>query len=695
MRNRKLISLAVSVLFALVWLNSAWANDMKQRVIVRYAPGHGAALKANAVQAGGHIIHEFNQLNAFAVSLPDVAIKGFLHNPNVLSVQEDAKRYMSADTVPYGVDLVQARGVWDTDANLQIDDLAPDGSGIKVCIIDSGLAVTHEDFAGVDIIGGYPVGWDTDACGHGTHVAGTVAAALNGIGVVGVTPGMASLYIVKVFGNDCSWSYASDLVDAGYKCQAAGANIISMSLGGPSFIEAEDLGFQQLAEAGILSVAAAGNDGNTDHSYPASYDSVMSVAAVDDTKTVADFSQQNAQVEISAPGVAVLSTVPWVGVGRVSVNGQDYECNAVKGAKNGTGAGILVDGGNCANKGSWRKKVVMCTRDHETYFSTMLANAASGGAKAAIIINDLDQALSVSVDRARIPAVSLKWSLGEALLGLTGSSATVLINVEPGSGYEAWDGTSMATPHVSAVAALVWSSDLDKSGCAIRHALTLTAEDLGGAGRDDAYGFGLVQAADALNLLPSLENLAPAASFTKSCSGNACDFDGSASTDCDGSIASYEWDFGNGQTAAGSTASHTYGADGTYTVTLTVVDDLGASSSTTKEVTIGGSASMHVSAIDMWYTKRGKTYNIYTTVTVLDDAGDPVANAGVSLSMTLPGGTAAGGPFYTASDGTVTLVLERQKRTGVYTSTVTDIIHETLTYDPASNEETSDSLSVP
>ena len=86
-------------------------------------------------------------------------------------------------------------------------------------------------------------------------------------------------------------------------------------------------------------------------------------------------------------------------------------------------------------------------------------------------------------------------------------------------------------------------------------------------------------------------NKAPAASFTRSCTNLSCSFDGSGSSDPDGTIASYSWSFGDGSTATGATASHTYAAAGTYTVTLTVTDNGGATSTSTQQVTVSAPAS--------------------------------------------------------------------------------------------------------
>ena len=153
-----------------------------------------------------------------------------------------------------------------------------------------------------------------------------------------------------------------------------------MSLGGGASSAAEQAAFDNAAAAGLLSIAAAGNDGNSSLSYPASYDAVMSVGALDSSKNIASFSQYNSQVEIAAPGVAVNSTLP-------------------------------------------------------------------------------------------------------------------------GNSYASWNGTSMATPHVSGVAALVWSNHTNCTADQIRNVLNVSAEDLGAAGRDNYYGHGLVQAKAASDLI--------------------------------------------------------------------------------------------------------------------------------------------------------------------------------------------------
>jgi serine protease len=467
------------------------------RVWVEFSPGQKANLE-QALQAAGAEMHfTFENLNAFVVSLPEKALAGIQRNPNVVSIEEDARRELFGQDVPFGIDMVQARDVWDAKRDGAVDDGAPTGAGRLVCIIDSGLFTGHQDFSGVNVVGGYPTGWNTDTCGHGTHVAGTIAAANNGVGVVGVTPGTTSLYIVKVFGDNCAWTYSSSLVDAANRCASAGANIISMSLGGGKS-PLEERAFNSLYNQGILSIAAAGNDGTTATSYPAGYSSVVSVAAIDKNMVVADFSQKNSTVELAAPGVGVVSTIPYIADAKVAVDGVNYSGIHVEYAKYGSASGVLVDGGLCTTTGDWSGKVVLCQRGTISFFDKV-KNVQNSGGRAVLIYNNEAGDLHATLgdgNTSSIPALGLTQTAGQFLVGnKLGQTATVTDTIQwEESGYEAWDGTSMATPHVSGVAALIWSSNPSLTNVQIRDAMVKTAKDLGAAGKDNSYGYGLVQA---------------------------------------------------------------------------------------------------------------------------------------------------------------------------------------------------------
>ena len=328
-------------------------------------------------QANAKALMHLEKQSASVARLTPDQLKQLKANPAVAYIELDPRRYLMAEQVTYGIPMVQA-------------DQLPDSniSNMKVCIVDSGYDLGHQDLPSAGITGNDGYGsvdsgnWYTDGDGHGTHVAGTIAAlGGNDVGVVGVSPsGNLGLHIVKVFNDSGNWAYGSDLVMAIQQCRDAGSTVISMSLGGGASSTTERNAMDAAYQNGVLVVAAAGNSGTSSLSYPASYDSVVSVAAVDSSGNRASFSQYNNQVEVSAPGVAVRSTTP-------------------------------------------------------------------------------------------------------------------------GNTYASYNGTSMATPHVSAVYALVWSRHRQCTAQQIRNVVNLTAQDRGTGGRDVYYGYGIVKAKLASDLI--------------------------------------------------------------------------------------------------------------------------------------------------------------------------------------------------
>lgn len=187
------------------------------------------------------------------------------------------------------------------------------GEGVKVAIIDTGIATNHEDLSSAvldakDFTGNR--GGVSDGNGHGTHVAGTVAARDNASGVVGVAP-EASLLVAKVLSD--SGSGSSNWVANGVRWAIANhADIISMSLGSPVPDPGIKAAVDSALDAGIIVVCAAGNEGPSLDSvgYPARWPDVISVGAVDRRKQIARFSSRGERVDIVAPGDQILSDWP-------------------------------------------------------------------------------------------------------------------------------------------------------------------------------------------------------------------------------------------------------------------------------------------------------------------------------------------------------------------------------------------------
>ena len=507
--------LCVGLGLAFAMMGAAQATTDTTRVVVTFKSGSEAAKLARAAvaQLGGKIKLEIDGENV-AVELPKAAAMALAKHTAIARVEQDAPRYpLSLTTpsdgkpyklgqlVPYGIALTQADLLKDTNAGNR-----------KICIIDSGYDAAQEDLqhnanvTGEDDIGGAGQ-WNHDGTHHGTHVAGTISAINNlNKGVVGVLPNSKiKLHIIKVFGDDGVWAYSSTLAAAAKKCQAAGANVISMSLGGPIPNTAEKNTFTALQTAGILSIAAAGNGGNTQTSYPAGYVPVMSVAAVDEHSAWASFSQRNADVEISGPGVGVLSTVP-MGTGSapsLEVGGTDYAPGAMDGSPQGSATAALADFGlGDAVDTSVSGKVCLIQRGNIA-FSDKVLNCQNSGGIGAVVYNNVAGGFAGTLGgvATTIPSVTASDTEGTAMKAQLGQSATVAVQA---TNYAYFDGTSMATPHVAAVAALVWSYFPTCTGEQIRQSLNKSAKDLDVAGRDVKTGYGLVQAKAAKARITSL-----------------------------------------------------------------------------------------------------------------------------------------------------------------------------------------------
>ncbi len=217
----------------------------------------------------------------------------------------------NSQTVDWGVELLGVPNFWKYTK----------GKGVKVAVLDTGVTCTHPDLKDAIIAA---KDFTNSRCGisdfngHGTHVAGIIAARDNAVGVVGVAP-ESELIIGKVLGDDGTGS-AEMVANGIYWAIEKGANIISMSLGSPYPSQKIYKAIHTAIEANVFVICAAGNSGpNLDTvEYPGAFDETIAVGSIDRRKKISYFSSRGKTVDVVAPGDQILSTYPPRGLAKLS-----------------------------------------------------------------------------------------------------------------------------------------------------------------------------------------------------------------------------------------------------------------------------------------------------------------------------------------------------------------------------------------
>jgi thermitase len=379
------------------WLSSAYSDGNKTRLIVGLSNNTFASLPDVAQIAARHqgkivdTVSFKGVVRAAVVELPLTSVTSFVGEVDdaKLASYVEPNMKMQTQLVPndpswnlqWGPQKVQADWAWNTTTG---------NSSVLVAVVDTGIDYSHPELTANFV----PLGFDwanndtdpSDDCGHGTHCAGIIAAAINnGIGIAGLA--QVRIMAEKVL-DYSGWGYDDWVANGIIHAVDQGAKVISMSLGGSGDSELIHDAVRYAYSAGVLVIAAAGNDNTNMKMYPAAYDEVIAVAATDQNDFKAYFSNWGDWIELAAPGVEIYSTMP-------------------------------------------------------TYHVTM---------------NDEGYA----------------------------------------SNYDYMSGTSMACPHVAGVAALLWSHYPTKSRDWIRQWLRYTADDLGDSGFDVYYGYGRINARNAV-----------------------------------------------------------------------------------------------------------------------------------------------------------------------------------------------------
>lgn len=444
--------------------------------------------------------------------------------------------FKAGDATPWGIVAVHAGEAW-------ADSAA--GAKARVLVLDTGIDSSHPAIAanfekGQNFVEDENTGHANpadyaDKEGHGTHCSGTILGAYNEqTGFTGVAP-KAKLLMGRVCGLEgCSNIAVVEGINWGIEQKV---DVISMSLGGPIGSSAESVAVQNAERAGVMVVAASGNSAadpnysydkkdpkcrsnnpfqpsNCGVSYPAAFPTVYAVGALDSTLAKTNFSQWGPELDITAPGAAVISSVP-VGTGRdsqVTLSLSGVQKTVKSAAFSGTelfatpvvndivvvpGMGRPSDFAQVKVAG----KFALVSRG-EIKFSEKVQNAIAAKAAGVLIYNNVEGLMQGAVTEdgslLKLPVVMIEKTEGLALVEASsrGVVASASVALAP-SDYASFDGTSMATPHVAGVVALVRSANKNLTPAQVRQILTSTAHVLS-PNNTNQFGAGLIQADQAV-----------------------------------------------------------------------------------------------------------------------------------------------------------------------------------------------------
>lgn len=630
--------------------------------------------KAYGLQPGFVYEHALKGMSAL---VPEERLGALARDPRVAYVVEDMERTISAQEIPTGIQRIFA----DSNINIDIDGSDDYRVDVDVAVIDTGIDLDHPDLNVINSTsclnssGGGPPWSRTYFCGtggdddhyHGTHVAGTIAALDNGVGVVGVAPG-ARLWAVKVC--DAQGSCPSSAIIAGIDHVAANADSIevaNMSLGGSGFNQAEYDAIQGAVNAGVAFAVAAGNEDDDANNYsPGGFDNVLSVSALadfdgepgglgsptcrtDQDDTLADFSNWGPEVDIAAPGVCILSTFP--------IEQGEYGTISGTSMASPHAAGALALLASVSNPGSESEVYTLYDQVISTGNYNWTDDSGDGIKEPLLDVTTFDPVLiSTGVTTNEPPTAAFTYNASD--LSVTFSDQST----DPDGTISAWswafgDGATSTAQNPSHTYAA--------SGT---YTVSLTVTDNDGAAGTTSQD---------VTVSSGEENQMPVANFTFTTNELTATFTDS-STDPDGSIVNWSWAFGDGATSTLQHPSYTYAAAGTYSVSLTVTDDQGATDSITHDVTVSTQSTSTITVADLTDTSYLLNKNFWK------------ASVLVTLEPGLGGASVSGiwgdnSSFICTTDstGTCSSATNVRTKTGSITLTITDVVLAGYQYDPS------------
>lgn len=624
----------------------------------------GAIGRAIAAAHGGCMGHVYEHaLKGFSAQLPEAAIKALSKNPHVKSIEPDFLQHAVTQTVPTGVDRIDADLTLEaSEASITID--------VDVAIIDTGIDMDHLD---LNVEGGvhyYTINTGPprnrgahedsnfeDDNGHGSHVAGIVGALDNDIGVVGVAPGVR-LWGVKVLGDNGS-GYTSDII-AGIEWVTQNADTIevaNMSLGGQAGVDssAYRTAIQNSVAAGVVYFAAAGNDwaeiygsdnvfGTSDDFIPAAYPEVATVSAFADSD-----GQPGGHGADTSWGIYGEDD-RWWGPSNFSNSSEQFGSDdpvALPVTSDGLAVDLVLPGvdihSTYMNGGYATMSGTSMASPHAAGLAA-LHIAANGRANSAAEVYDIRQAL-IDQGKAWDSAVGL-LERSDGFYGGSGSPDGHMENLGWADTAPVPDVTDIAVTTISAPISVVQGDTAS---------IDVTIENVGNQDVTSKILVSLTESPDE----GTFEDKTISDGLTA----------GTSTT------VTFSWD-----------TTNTSSGDHILTARHDFADEVAANNSNTATVTVSEvSDTMHVAGLDASKNVMGRSgkWQAIVTVIIVDGSGALLPGATVSGEWT--GDTTGSANGTTDSNGTITFTSPELRGSGSVTFTVIDVVHDSYTYEASNN----------